>query len=116
MSEETLTAETTKGVSGGRPTHDEHGHITDFGYVKIFVILAVITAVEVVWSYVNVPSYVFIPILFLMMLVKFYLVAAEFMHLKYDIKLFSMLFVTGLVLAGGVYLIFLSASQIWQSF
>ncbi len=114
MSNETTAVETGETI-GGRKTHDEHGHITEFGYVRIFIILAIITAVEVVWSYYNIEA-IFIPVLFLMMIVKFWLVAAEFMHLKYDVKVFAGFFVTGLVLAGGVYLIFLSASQIWQSF
>jgi len=118
MSEETLTAETTptKGVTGGRKTHDEHGHLTDFGYVKIFIILAVITAIEVAFSYIDMPTAVFLIGLFAMMTYKFYLVAAEFMHLKYDHGHFSKLFVTGLILAVVVYMIFMSASQLWQSF
>ncbi|MEE9417335.1 MAG: cytochrome C oxidase subunit IV family protein [Acidimicrobiales bacterium] len=92
----------------------DHEHIDDKGYVKIFVILAIITAIEVVWSYVNVEA-VFIPVLFGMMVVKFFLVTAYFMHLKFDIKLFYILFLFGLILASAVYLIFLSASQIWQT-
>lgn len=92
----------------------DHEHIDDKGYVKIFVILAVITAIEVVWSYVNIEA-VFIPVLFSMMVVKFFLVTAYFMHLKFDIKLFYILFLFGLTLAGAVYAIFLSASQIWQT-
>ncbi len=118
MSEETLTetAAPTKGISAGRKTHDEHGHLTDFGYVKIFIILAVITAIEVAFSYIDMPTPVFLIGLFAMMTYKFYLVAAEFMHLKYDHGHFTKLFVTGLVLAVAVYLIFMSASQLWQSF
>lgn len=121
MSEETLTTETAtdtpvKGVSGGRKKHDEHGHLTDFGYVSIFIVLAIITAVEVAFSYIDMPTPVFLIALFAMMIVKFYLVAAEFMHLKYDHGHFTKLFVTGLVLAVGVYMIFMSASQLWQTF
>lgn len=129
MSDETLTTESTdgtetaeqpavatKGIAAGRATRDEHGHLTDFGYVRIFIILAVITAIEVAFSYLPLPTPVFLIGLFIMMVVKFYLVAAEFMHLKGDHKYFTQFFVTGLVLAVGVYLIFLSASQLWQSF
>ncbi len=120
MSDDTTTATSSVAVNDGvkkvRAKHDEHGHLTDFGYVQIFVILAVITAVEVAFSYIDMPTPVFLVGLFGMMIVKFYLVAAEFMHLKYDAKMFAGFFVTGIVLAVAVYMIFMSASQLWQSF
>ena len=105
MSNETAAvAETTeKSVSGGRKKHDEHGHLTDFGYVTIFITLAVITAVEVAWSYIpGIPTPIFIIGLFAMMVWKFYLVAAEFMHLKYEQR-FNTLFFLGSFLFVGVF-------------
>jgi cytochrome c oxidase subunit 4 len=43
------------------------------------------------------------PTLFVLMTVKFIVVASYFMHLKFDNKLFSYLFYTGLILAVLVY-------------
>ena len=41
--------------------------------------------------------------LLIMMAIKFVMVVSYFMHLKFDNKVFSWLFYTGLVLAVGVY-------------
>jgi len=42
--------------------------------------------------------------LFVLMTVKFIVVVSYFMHLKFDNKLFSYLFYTGLILALAVYI------------
>ena len=51
--------------------------------------------------------------LMVLMVVKFYLVATWFMHLKFDNPIFGRMFVGGLVLATGVYVIALSAFEFW---
>ena len=79
----------------------EHGMSTR-GYINIAVILAVITALEVSTYYVDFGP-LFLPALLIMMSVKFFMVVSYFMHLKFDNKLFSWLFYTGLFLAVGVY-------------
>jgi cytochrome c oxidase subunit 4 len=79
----------------------EHGHPTAQKYVAIGVILAVITAVEVAVYYLNLGP-LLPPILLILSAVKFSLVVMYFMHLKFDSRLFSSLFVGGLLLAGGV--------------
>lgn len=92
--------------------HDAH-HPSDWAYVKIALILAAVTALEVFtyfrsvldWGVALVPSLIF------MMVVKFYLVATWFMHLKFDNSIFSKMFTTGLVLAVGVYLATLTAFE-----
>jgi cytochrome c oxidase subunit 4 len=43
------------------------------------------------------------PALLIMMVIKFVMVVSYFMHLKFDNKMFSWLFYSGLVLAVGVY-------------
>jgi cytochrome c oxidase subunit 4 len=43
-----------------------------------------------------------------MMVAKFVIVVSYFMHLKFDNKIFSFLFYSGLVLAIGVYVAFLA--------
>jgi hypothetical protein len=48
-----------------------------------------------------------------MMILKFAIVCAYFMHLKYDNPLFRRIFVFGLVLAVAVYCIALTAMDFW---
>jgi cytochrome c oxidase subunit IV len=81
-------------------TH-EHG-MSDAGYIKIAIILAAITALEVSTYYVDFGP-LFLPSLIIMMVVKFFMVVSYFMHLKFDNKLFSLMFYIGLGLAIFVY-------------
>ena len=85
-------------------THEEaHEHgMSDAGYIKIAVILALITALEVSTYYVDFGP-LFMPSLIIMMVVKFVMVVSYFMHLKFDSKIFSFLFYVGLGLAIFVY-------------
>ena len=88
-------------------THDtEHG-MSNAGYVRIALILAAITALEVSTYYVDFGP-LFMPALMIMMIVKFLMVVSYFMHLKFDNRLFSWLFYAGLILAIIVYVIALS--------
>jgi cytochrome c oxidase subunit 4 len=86
-------------------TH-EHG-MSDAGYIKIALILAAITGLEVSTYYVNFGP-LFMPALLTMMVVKFVMVVSYFMHLKFDSKIFSFLFYVGLGLALFVYITFLA--------
>lgn len=85
--------------------HD-HG-MSDAGYIKIALILAAITALEVSTYYVDFGP-LFMPSLMIMMVVKFVMVVSYFMHLKFDSKIFSFLFYTGLGLALFVYIVALA--------
>jgi cytochrome c oxidase subunit 4 len=79
---------------------EAHGaHPTPGTYFKVAVILSVITAIEVGIFYITSLGKWIIPILTVLSIAKFALVAMFYMHLKFDHKLFSTLFVTGLVLA-----------------
>jgi cytochrome c oxidase subunit 4 len=84
-------------------------------YLLIAVILAVITAVEV-WVY-YIPGFpekaIFVPMLLTMSAVKFAMVVAFYMHLKYDHKIFRGLFVGPFIIAIGtiVALLFLFAYE-----
>lgn len=77
--------------------------MTDAGYIKIALILAAITALEVSTYYVDFGP-LFMPSLMIMMVVKFVMVVSYFMHLKFDNKLFSLMFYIGLGLALFVYI------------
>jgi cytochrome c oxidase subunit 4 len=84
----------------------EHG-LSDIGYVKVAIVLAVLTAIEVSTYYVDFGPF-FMPVLIILMVVKFFIVAAYFMHLKFDSKIFTWMFYSGLFLAIGVYVAFLA--------
>ncbi len=81
--------------------------MSNAGYVRIAAILAAITALEVATYYVDLGA-LFLPSLLIMMAVKFYIVVSFFMHLRYESKMFSWVFYTGLFLAIVVYGIFLA--------
>ena len=78
-----------------------HAHPSGNTYLKVFVILTLITIVEV-WAYyipALVASPLFNPSLIAMSAAKFAIVVAFYMHLKFDHKLFRILFSGPLVIA-----------------
>jgi cytochrome c oxidase subunit 4 len=91
----------TEHLEHGNGDHDEK-HFTDGQYVIVALILAALTAIEVSTYFVDFGPLMF-PVLMVLMVVKFFTVVAYFMHLKFDNKLFSALFYTGLGLAVFVY-------------
>ena len=101
---DTHTADTTEVPS--QLEHDDlHSHeISDKNYVLIALLLAVLTAMEVAVTEISdFPESLLVPSLLLMMAVKFFAVVFYFMHLKFDNRLFGVLFYMGLFLAIGVY-------------
>ncbi len=97
--------------------HDEHEHgLSDLGYIKVALALAIITAIEVALSYmVDDLGALFLPLLISLMLIKFFSVVLYFMHLKFDNRLFSVMFYMGLGLAIGVYLAALFTFKFFSS-
>jgi cytochrome c oxidase subunit 4 len=89
-------------MSTDSTTHTEEHGMSNAGYVRIALILAAITALEVATYYVDFGR-LFLPALMIMMVVKFIMVVSYFMHLKFDNKLFTWIFYAGLILAIGVY-------------
>ncbi len=77
-------------------------------YVFIAIVLAIVTAIEVAIYYIPALEDVLVPSLIAFSAVKFFLVAAWFMHLRFDSPIFRRLFVVGLVLAFVVFGIVLS--------
>ena len=76
--------------------HDDAGHHpTPAEYVRIALILALLTALEVSTYYFDFGR-AGIPLLIILMIIKFVMVASFFMHLRYDTKLFGRFMYTGL--------------------
>ncbi len=81
--------------------HDEH-HPSDTKYIKIALILGVITGAEVSTYFFDLGS-ALAPTVLAMMFVKFWIVAQFFMHLKFDHKILNWIFMFGLALTTVVY-------------
>ena len=114
MSQE--SAEPALGISGTAHAPDEHAHPSNWLYVKVAIALALLTAFEVFTYFETVHGWgdtAIIIMLVLMMVVKFFLVVAFFMHLKFDAPIFWRLFVFGLILAMAVYMVMLTAFRFW---
>jgi len=67
-------------------------------YLGIFILLAVLTLVETLASYLQQAAIKF-PVLIALSLVKAVLVSLYFMHLKFDSRIFSYLFIAGCLLS-----------------
>ena len=90
------------GETGGHAHHpDEKPHPTWKQYKWVALILTLITVVEV-WVY-YIPAFVasrlFVPSLLIMSAIKFAIVVLFYMHLRYDHKLFKVLFTGPLIIA-----------------
>ena len=83
----------------------EHSHPSPVKYVGIAILLAVITALEVALYYIDMPEALMVSFLMVLAVMKFTMVGAFFMHLKFDSPMLRRLFITGIILAGVVYTI-----------
>ena len=99
-------------------THHEAHENRDKQYVIIALVLAALTVVEVL-TY-SIPelfggkaSTTLIIALMALMAIKFWTVAWFFMHLKFDKRILSVVFYTGVFLALGVYLAILTMFRFW---
>ena len=100
---------------GGDPSdHGDHGHKPNSFYIKVAIALAIVTAIEVGLYYLDLGPW-YMVILLILMTIKFLTVVSLFMHLKYDNKIFSMLFYSGLILALLVYIAALLTFRFFDS-
>ena len=78
-----------------------HAHPTWSTYWKVALILTIITAIEVSAFYIPAweESRVYVPSMLIMSGIKFVIVVAFYMHLKYDHRLFRALFSGPLIVA-----------------
>lgn len=95
--------------------HEDHGHPSDATYWKVALFLAVVTGLEVstYWWPKSASKFAAVSLI-IMMVVKFVTVAGYFMHLKFDAKILRRLFLTGILVAGSVYIATLTAFLFWE--
>jgi cytochrome c oxidase subunit 4 len=93
----------------------EGEHPSYFGYVKVFFVLLALTVLEVGALYVpGLRGTLVLPLLLLgLAALKFGIVAAFYMHLKFDNWLFTAFFVGGIILAISVGLAFATLFGTW---
>ena len=102
MTTEALTTDET-------PEHRPHaeggahgGHPSDATYIKVALILSLVTAVEIALSYLKI-GIMTNAVLLVLAILKFSMVAMFFMHLRFDNPILRRLFVSGIILAAFVY-------------
>ena len=106
---------TATDTSAHDDTQHDHG-LSDLGYVKIAIALAIVTAIEVALSYTQDQlGALFLPLLLILMGIKFFSVVLYFMHLKFDNRLFSLMFYIGIVLAVGCYCVALASMHFFSA-
>jgi cytochrome c oxidase subunit 4 len=93
--------------------HGAHAHPSDLQYIWVAVALGLLTALEVSTYFFDFGP-ALVPTLVVLMIIKFALVILFFMHLKFDNPLFMKLFIAGLILAVGVYMVMLSAFEFFH--
>ena len=77
----------------------EHNHPEPLTYFKVAMALVVLTALEVVVFYFEWLGYAIIPVMAILSVGKFAIVVMYYMHLKFDEKLLTYVFMAGLILA-----------------
>jgi cytochrome c oxidase subunit 4 len=93
----------------GGHTAGHAAHPSEQQYWKIFLLLFVVTAIEVGLYYFKLPGPVHVNNAALggLALLKFFVVVSYFMHLKFDNRILRRLFISGIVLAVVVYIVYL---------
>ena len=102
-------------VDGHGPEY-AHGP-TDRQYVIVAIVLSLLTGIEVFTYFRSVYNFgrTLMPLLMVLMGIKFYLIAAYFMHLRYDKAVLRRFFLVGIGLAGFVYVMALLTFKLFVS-
>ena len=94
-----------EGLTGHGQSHahaageHEAGHPGELTYVKVAAILAAITVVEVAIYYFGLGRTLLVTLLLALSAIKFATVVGYFMHLKFDDRRLTWVFLSGLVVA-----------------
>jgi cytochrome c oxidase subunit 4 len=113
-------AENDTGVHGVMQEHEadlrapvrRHAHPSNKEYVRIGLILAVLTGLEIATSYL-IDGAIQIVLLFLGMVLKFAIVVLWFMHLKFDSRMYSRFFLMGVAGAVTLYAVVLMTFRVF---
>ena len=99
--------ERTAPAARARRSHARHPSPRE--YIRIAMILGIVTAAEVAIYYIDWvrENGLLIPLLFLFSLIKFSLVVLWFMHLRFDSRTYARFFVMGLAGAVTLFLVVL---------
>jgi cytochrome c oxidase subunit 4 len=84
------------------PAPPAHEHASVRTYVRVAVVLTLVTALEVGVTYIRLLTPIIVPLLLSMSAAKFALVAMYFMHLRYDPRPLSAVVVGPLLMATGL--------------
>lgn len=100
----TNKVQTLSDLPGGHPADNKQEGPTPAGYVRIGVILLVITLLELASSFLsrpplNLPEWLQVIVLLALATIKGSLVVSFFMHLRFDSRWFLFLFGAGMFLA-----------------
>ena len=95
-----------------RPMPRVVAHPTAFTYFRVAMLLAALTGVEVGVFYIDALEPAFLPIFLILSVAKFALVVMFYMHLKFDARIFSGMFVGGLMLAISVVIVLMGLFQV----
>lgn len=95
---------------------EERPHPSPFQYVIIFVILCVITALEIGLYYLegDLPWSLIVGLLIILALIKFVMVVSYFMHLRVDKHIFRRFFIMGGVAALILYTVVLTTFRVFD--
>jgi cytochrome c oxidase subunit 4 len=98
----------TAGVEEAQEDVSVEGYPGPGTYIRVGIILAVVTAVEVVLYYLDIAYGALLGLLLALSLMKFLLVVLWFMHLQFDSRLFSTLFAGGMMLVIALFFVVLA--------
>jgi cytochrome c oxidase subunit 4 len=80
----------------------QHEHASIGTYVRVAVILCIVTALEFTVIYIRRLTPILLPLLLVLSAGKFALVVMFYMHLRYDAKPLTFFFVSELLLSSGI--------------
>jgi len=86
-------------AAAAHESHDAPGHASVATYVRVALILSAVTALEVGVIYIRFLTPIVVPLLLVMAAAKFTLVVMFFMHLRYDPRPVTAVFVGPLIIA-----------------
>jgi cytochrome c oxidase subunit 4 len=100
-----LLAAPAETAQGPRTVVHPGAHPEPAQYLVIGIILAFITAFEVALFYIDMNHAFLAVLLIVLSAAKFLLVVGFFMHLRFDSRIFSVMFFGGLLLAFSVFIV-----------